>query len=294
MLTFIGFSPAWQQVYQVDTFAPGDVLRAETAFSYASGKATNAAVVASVVGEEPVHLATVVGGAVGQVYEGDLFRHRLRLSLVRSCPTRVCTTIVPTDGRSTELIENVGAMTPAVAEEVHINVRRSRPTAIACSGSLPDGVPIEIYGKLVRLTEGPTIVDAASEPLLAALESEPTLVKPNRSELGKTLGITISPDASAEDPRLVDAMTDLLSRGAKTVLCTNGDRPATLLTEDGVETFEPIPIETLVNPIGAGDAMTGALLVALSRGESIADAVAHGLKAAAAKCASLRPEDVTL
>lgn len=292
MLTFIGFSPAWQQVYSIANFANGEVIRATDAFSYASGKATNAAIVATRFTGQPVHLATVLGGQTGQLFEADLFRHRLRLSLIRSEPTRVCTTIIPQAGPVTELVQNVASATASVAEEMHLNVRRSRPTAIACSGSLPAGIPTEIYGKLVRLTEGPTIVDASGDALLESLESEPTLVKPNRAELNRTLGKEIPADAGPTDSRLLEAMQSLLDRGARAVLVTDGSRPATLLTRDGLETYRPPEVSHVLNPIGAGDALTGATLVALADGQPIGDAIELGMKAASEKCGYVRPEEI--
>lgn len=288
MITFIGFSPAWQQVYLVDSFCIGEVNRSPAAFAYASGKATNAAIVAAQLGGQRVQLTTIAGGPFGSLFESDVSRHDLTAVCLGPATTRVCTTIVSNSGVATELVQNAPEVDQSLVDAVVSDVREVRPKAIACCGSLPAGVPDNIYGELMALTSGPTVLDAAGPALLQALPAEPTLVKPNRSELLTTLGL----DRTAPHDRTAirDAMQTLLDAGAQAVLVTDGARPAVLLTDDGLEEF-PVPeVRRMVNPIGAGDSLTGATTQALAAGRSLPDAIEIGLRAASEKCGRLRPE----
>jgi hypothetical protein len=76
-------------------------------------------------------------------------------------------------------------------------------------GSLTAGAPIKFYRDLLARTPCPTIVDASGPEMLAALEGRPLLVKPNRDELGCSLG-----RAMDSGEALHQAMAELRARGA--------------------------------------------------------------------------------
>ena len=292
MITFVGFSPAWQQVYCLGDLVPGQVHRANCSFSYASGKATNAAIVATRYTKADVCLVTVIGEAFGELFARDVARHAMETRFIDAARTRVCTTIVADNGGGTELIENAPAAKPQATELAIDAVRALQPTAIACCGSLPPGVSPDVYMQVVALSNGPTIVDATGNPLLKSLPAQPTLVKPNREELVRSTGVNLTPDDPADGVKAVSAMQSLLDRGAQNVLVTNGAEPAVLMSRHGVELF-PVPrVDHVVNTIGAGDSLTGAMLAALVAGHSLEDAVSTGLNAGSLKCTVLKPEDV--
>src|SRR5688500_16233511 len=96
----------------------------------------------------------------------------------------------------------------------------ARATVRVLSGWLPPGAPQEFYGFCVtRATECAvmTIVDAAGEPLRRALGSKPLVVKPNRSELAKTLATPIESDAAFRD-----AIRQLIALGPAWAVITEG------------------------------------------------------------------------
>ena len=71
------------------------------------------------------------------------------------------------------------------------------------------------------------------------------------------------------------AVAALVSAGRHGVACRSAS----------VDVFVPAPTVDVANPIGAGDALLGATLVALERGRSMEDAVADGVAYAAASVA---------
>ena len=58
-------------------------------------------------------------------------------------------------------------------------------------GSLPHGIPGDIYATLVRRIHergGRVAIDASGAPMAAAVPAGPDLIKPNRVELGELMG----------------------------------------------------------------------------------------------------------
>jgi fructose-1-phosphate kinase PfkB-like protein len=150
---------------------------------------------------------------------------------------------------------------------------------LVLSGALAAGIDPGFYAeccKLARQANIPVILDAREEPLLRAMAYEPLLVKPNRSELAKTLGATINDDES-----LRASMVKLRKMGAQWVLTTLGPR-GSLLT-DG-QSFWKIPALNIeyVSAIGSGDAFTAGLAAAISRGADAPDACRLATACAAA------------
>ena len=56
---------------------------------------------------------------------------------------------------------------------------------LVLSGSIPPGVPVDIYRRIIRMAhrkDVKTVLDASGEPFLLALEEKPYLIKPNAFE----------------------------------------------------------------------------------------------------------------
>ena len=81
---------------------------------------------------------------------------------------------------------------------------------------------------------------------------------------------------------LDDAMRALHQRTQAPVIATLGRHGARVLAEDGALLTVPgHPVERVADTIGAGDAHAGAVLLGLSRGLSLPDAVALGNRVSA-------------
>ncbi len=138
------------------------------------------------------------------------------------------------------------------------------------SGSLAPGVPVTFYRDCVALATSAgvrTIVDAAGEPLGKALAAKPFVVKPNRSELARTLGRSIESDA-----QLREAIADLISMGPTWAVVTLGRDGA--IVSDGRE-FWRVNVPTIepVSAIGSGDSFAAGLAAGIARGQTVPEAV---------------------
>jgi fructose-1-phosphate kinase PfkB-like protein len=112
-----------------------------------------------------------------------------------------------------------------------------------------------------------SIVDAAGEPLRKALASKPLVVKPNRSELAKTLDTPIESDAAFRD-----AIKQLIALGPSWAVVTRRQgRRGRLGRRDILA--RALAEGEAINPIGSGDALAAGLASAISRGQRLPERV---------------------
>ena len=84
----------------------------------------------------------------------------------------------------------------------------------------------------------------------------------------------------------------IIEWGARSVVVTDGGKPVLLLKEAEEAEYLSVPEVDVVNAVGSGDAMSGALSLALLRGMPLRDAVRFGIAAGSANAATLLPGDV--
>jgi 6-phosphofructokinase 2 len=154
---------------------------------------------------------------------------------------------------------------------------------VVASGSLPPGVPANIYARLAALLPagGPRLIVDSSGPALRQAMGA-WLVKPSLREL-QTLAGRDLPDATA---RVVAARGLIVEGLAEVVVLSLGADGAMLVMREEQEHFPAIAVPVR-STVGAGDSMVAALALALCRGEPLRQAVRFGMAAGAA--ALLRP-----
>jgi tagatose 6-phosphate kinase len=287
-----GFTPCIQRILEFKAVEKGVVNRASKVTIGIGGKGANTARMVQQLGGNPI-LVGFVGGENGALLEKMLdaedvgYRH-----VVVEGETRICQTLVEQGNPEiTELVEEMPPLSPDNWQHM-MKLFESLDLAdavVPISGKLPAGAPVDAYAQICELVHeqgGRVILDAPGEPLLLALEHEPTVVKINDVELLATIG--------GDD--LLHASATLLNLGACSVLITRGGKTAFYVDE--VRTLEIVPptIEA-INPIGSGDAVTAGLAVELARGERVEDALITAMACGAANAlslisGSLNPEDV--
>lgn len=155
------------------------------------------------------------------------------------------------------------------------------PDFVVASGSLPPGVPAQVYGELAaRLRDTPTrlVVDTSGEALRAAARAGVFLLKPNVGELRALVGQDLSTEAELEG-----AARSLVQRGsAENLVVSLGAAGAFVMTGDLTGDYVRSPTVPIRSRVGAGDSMVAGLVLALARGSSVHDAVRYGVAAGAA------------
>lgn len=134
---------------------------------------------------------------------------------------------------------------------------------LVLAGSVPKGLSSDAYERILARLSGRgvrAVVDAERDLLLNTLKHKPFLIKPNLRELGELFG---------EKPTTLDEIAALARRlremGAQNVLVSMAGDGALLLDEHGELHFQKALKITLVNSVGAGDAMVAGFLAALER-----------------------------
>jgi tagatose 6-phosphate kinase len=287
MILAAGLTPALQQIYAFDRFRPGEVNRAVERARCASGKVLNAGVALHLLGCES-RMLSVVGSADRATIDREF------MALGTSCrwietaaPTRTCTTILDRQtGTTTELVENAGPLSASELAEFRAAFKEEAAKAnfLVLTGSLPAGTPPTIFCELLADVRCPALLDIRGPELLLALEHRPLVVKPNRDELGATVGRPLTRD---ED--LHGAMAELNDFGAKWVVVTAGKQSAWVRGGGRLYQLDPPQLDRIVNPIGCGDVLAAAIAAAIVRGDDPLEAVRFGIAAAAESALTLLP-----
>jgi 6-phosphofructokinase 2 len=170
---------------------------------------------------------------------------------------------------------------------------RARGAAfVVASGSLPPGVPPDVYARLRQaLPPGPQLVVDSSGPALRHARGA-FLVKPSLRELQALAGRDL-PD---EESRAAAARALIADGMAEVVALSMGAGGAMLVTRDHHRAFPAIPVP-VQSTVGAGDSMVAGMVLALERGEGLEAALRFGMAAGAAALLRpgtqlCRPEDV--
>jgi tagatose 6-phosphate kinase len=297
MILCIGTTPTVQRTMVFEHLTMDAVNRAASVEETASGKSINAARVVLALGERPL-ASGFLGGDTGQFIRGDLDRAGIEHDFVTVGPkTRICITAIDqAGGTATELIEESKPVEPEAWEALRERVRRlmGRVRAVVMSGTLPPGAPAGFYAECVEMAQRSgvmAIVDAKGEPLLLAARARPVVVKPNRAELGQTVGMPVE-----SDTQLRDAIAHLLEQGPQWVVVTMGKEGS--VVSDGRRWWRvDAPEVKAVSPIGSGDAFAGGLAVGLVRGMEVPQACVLGTSSAAANAlvpvaGRVRAEDI--
>lgn len=146
---------------------------------------------------------------------------------------------------------------------------------IVASGSLPPGVPTNIYAQIAALAKrkgAKLIVDTSGKALQDAVDEGIFLLKPNLAELSSLAG---REEIHAE---LVDDVArEIIDRGGcEVVVVSLGPAGAMLVSKNEIIQASP-PAVKKRSTVGAGDSMVAGIVWSLSRGWDLKDALRYGV-----------------
>ena len=107
------------------------------------------------------------------------------------------------------------------------------------------------------------------------------IVTPNHTELRILLGR--QPDDPTDSK---DLCNEMLNDGVKTIVLTQGEQGALIVTKDGTLSV-PAKMVDVVDTTGAGDAFSGRLAATLAEGQSLEEAVRYAVAAGGLACTQL-------
>lgn len=258
MILTVTLNAALDITYRVPRLQPHATNRITEVSERPGGKGLNVARVLAALGHRTVATG-FAGGGTGEALRALLAETDVTDALVPvGGATRRTVAVADTSsGDTTQLNEPGPTVSPAEWDTFLGTYREllGEARAVALCGSLPPGVPVDVYARLTRAARSagvPVLLDTSGEPLRRGLAARPDLAKPNADELAALTGST-EPLRAARDAR---------RRGAHAVAASLGPDGMLAVTADGAWQAAP-PQRIAGNPTGAGDSAVAGLLSGL-------------------------------
>lgn len=280
MITAVAVSPSLDVTHVVDELR--GIQRAVEVHRVGGGKALNAARAAARL-DADVAAVAVLGGGTGTMVAESVRDDGVRLTVLDgAATTRMCMSVL--SRRTDELTEIYEDPTPVSDEEFEALLDRVAELVAArggwclVSGGFPRSLPPDALARVVTVAHDAgarVAVDSHGAVLREALAARPpALVKVNRAEAAELLGC--APDAD-----LRDVVGQLQAMTGGLVAVTNGR--AGVMAHDGTAVLGAVLPEPVGSfPVGSGDAFLAGMVVALDRGDGLADALRLATATAAA------------
>lgn len=271
MIYTVSLNPSLDYVLHVDDFKPGMTNRASAESITFGGKGINVSAVLKELGLESVALGFTAG------FAGEILREKVEEIGIKADFIHIQTgmTRINVKLKSKEETE-INAMGPFIDNEaVHMLFKKldslSKGDILVLAGSIPSGMPDDIYSRIIERLDGREImlaVDASEESLLSALKYKPFLIKPNIHELRDIFGTEIK-----TDEEIIFAAKKLRETGAQNVLVSLAEDGAILIDE--YEQIHRISAAKgrVINSVGAGDSMVAGFLAGYLKRKDYGDAL---------------------
>lgn len=182
-----------------------------------------------------------------------------------SVPGELRTNIKVFDAQKREMTEfnESGSPVPEAAADRMLTLIKEKLTEtdiLVVTGSVPPGVPADIYAGAIRLAKESgvtTILDGDGELLREGIKAKPDMIKPNIGELRRLLGRHIE-----TEEEIIGAATELVGVGIPYVCVSVGADGAYLVCGDGVYFTKGAEI-TVRGVQGAGDSLVAGFAIGL-------------------------------
>lgn len=266
MVLTVTLNPAVDKTCELNTLLPGEVNRLATSVSAAGGKGINVTKVLRQF-HMPVSAVGFLGGSGGRMIEDTLEEMGVECHFTQiKGDTRTNVNILAQDGSVTEILEPG----PEIDTEELKDFRRQfmgcleRCEWVVLSGSVPMGVPKDIYGQLIEechRTGRRVCLDASGELLREGLKAKPHVVKPNKKELEYLAGRPIQgyQNLAAEAKKIVEGGI------GKVILSLGTD--GLMYVDSQQVLYEPARKVEAVNTVGCGDTVVASLCMSELGGE---------------------------
>lgn len=274
MIICVSASPSLDQILVTRAFAMGGKVEPIRWTVVPGGSGVRIANVAHQMGA-PVVATGFRGGGAG-AWHARLMEHAGFAHDFVEIDAETRGTVLILDETEGLLVELPGPAPHVTPEDVqHLEEKVTSLTNdgdwVILSGRLPQGAPVDLYARLTFAAHergGQVAVDARGEPLLAALDEEPEVWKPNADEMKDAIGHGLDPVTQCER-----GTTILLSEGKfGALLLRAGHRP---------RRFSP-PARQPWNPAGSGNSLLAAAIASIHEGQDWDTAICRGLAAGVA------------
>jgi len=214
-----------------------------------------------------------VGGAEGRTLEILLDKEGVPFSFT-PIKQETRTNFIITDTKTSQQTR-INAPGPHISkEELERFYRKVReihpkPDLMVASGSIPPGVPVNIYYDIVLKAKGygvRTILDSAGQWLKEGIKAKPYLIKPNVHEAEELLKRELTTEEA-----ITKAALNLVKMGIEVVVISMGRDGIIAATKENIVKAVPPPVKVR-SALGAGDCTIAGLALKLAYGEPVVEA----------------------
>jgi len=296
MIFTVTLNASVDSIWKIENYNIGHINRVEknVPLNIAGGKGINVARVINKLGGNV--LATgFVGGQRGKFIETKLNEEKIKHEFIHvDGESRECLTIIDSIEKTETKINGTG---PEISlseikkfKDLFLKILPNC-TIVCLSGSLPPGVPKDIYKDLITLSNEknvPVILDASNDGLKKGIIAKPFMVKPTDEEVEEVL----QTHNIESDYEIIRAAKYFLDKGAELVIITRGAKSAIMCNHKNSWKIIP-PDVKVISSVGSGDAFVGGFASGIAAGNSILDAFKLGIAAGAANAEKLTSGDIS-
>ena len=282
MIVTVTLNPSLDQTVTVEGLVIDEANRWTSLRLDPGGKGINVSRVLHRLGAE-----TIAHGFIGGI-EGDALKRLLQQQEVPSDFTPIKGNI-----RSNFIITNlktrrqtrIDAPGPCISDDElqslvsKITSIEPKPDFMVFAGSVPPGVPDDIYRQLIECIKRQgikTVLDSDEEWLKEGMKAVPNIIKPNVHEAEEMLGLKLRSEES-----IVRAVKTLVALGVEVVAISRGKDGLIIAGEDKILKIISPEVE-IRSTVGAGDSAIAGLVMKLSEGAGIEEASRLAVAAGAA------------
>lgn len=260
VISTVTLNAALDHTIYFSRFYPGQLNRVEQDRLDPAGKGINVAKVLKALGHE-----VTVTGFLGKNnlvhFEKCFAANDITDRFIKvEGSTRVNMKVV--DGSNGEVTEiNFSGVTcrpeDLAALEQEIAVLAGQQGVFVFAGSLPQGVPLDIYGKYItklRQAGCKVFLDTSGQAMEEGIKAKPYAIKPNIHELSQMAGQSLDSKEA-----LQQVIGELLAGGIEQVTVSLGSKGAMIASREGMWLAEPPQVE-VKSTVGAGDSMVAGLV----------------------------------
>src|SRR3990170_3367259 len=282
MIVTVTLNPAIDQTLVVPKFVAGDTLRVKSSRFDPGGKGINVSRVIRELGGESLAMGFAPGG-LGRYIEHTLEAQGIACDFVHTKgETRTNITILDESRHIHTILSDPGPPTEIrYVDELRTRLRNRLHQGdwLVLAGSIPPPLDAHVYTDIIREASeigAHTVLDADGEALAVGADACPEMVKGNRRELERLLGRHLDDEAST-----IQAAVQVHDRGIHSVVVTRGREGAVASTDEML--FRGVaPRVRAVSAVGSGDALLAGVVLTLSRGGAMEDALRLGIAAGTA------------
>ncbi len=287
MIYTITLNPALDRTIEVENLIPEDANRIKTEARYAGGKGIDVSRVIKELRGESIALG-FVGGYDGLEFEGRLIQEGVRTDFTK-IQGEIRTNIIIYN-RQKKTLTSLNASGPEIQPHEltlffqKVSNLNPKPTFVVMSGSLPPGIPKDIYQRLSEILKdqgAKVVLDSDSESFKLGIKTNPFMIKPNLHEFERLFSKSFK-----SEKEIIAASQRLLADGIEVIAVSQGEKGVIVTSKEG--SFRGIaPQIEAKSAVGAGDSLVAGFVFAFNEGRSITECVRLGV--ACGTAAALTP-----